>query len=94
MTIKINYCQRQNLTMRTKIDHTGRLYIPKEVRDRVAAEEFTIETLEDGSIILRPIRTDPVDEYYGIVKTKPMSVEDMEKKIKEYVEALYRNDIS
>ena len=60
----------------------------------MGAEEFTIETLDDGSIVLRPVRIDPVDKYYGVVKTKSMSVEEMEEKIKESVVKLYRNDIS
>lgn len=80
--------------MRTRLDSAGRIYLPKEVRKRVGAEEFTIETLDDGSIVLRPVRIDPVDKYYGVVKTKSMSVEEMEEKIKESVVKLYRNDIS
>lgn len=80
--------------MRTRLDSVGRIYLPKEVRERIGVQEFTVEMLEDGSIILRPIRIDPVEKYYGVVKTKQMSVEEMEQKIKESVVKLYRNDIS
>jgi len=80
--------------MRTRLDSVGRIYLPKEVRERIGVQEFTVEILEDGSIILRPIRIDPVEKYYGVVKTKQMSVEEMEQKIKESVVKLYRNDIS
>jgi len=80
--------------MRTRLDSVGRIYLPKEVRERIGVQEFTVEMLEDGSIILRPIRIDPVEKYYGVLKTKQMSVEEMEQKIKESVVKLYRNDIS
>jgi AbrB family looped-hinge helix DNA binding protein len=80
--------------MKARIDSVGRIYLPKDVREQVGAEEFLVEMLEDGSILLRPVRKDQVEEYYGVLKTRSMTVEEMEEKVKESVLGIYRNDLS
>jgi bifunctional DNA-binding transcriptional regulator/antitoxin component of YhaV-PrlF toxin-antitoxin module len=47
------------------IDRFGKMFIPKRVRERLAATRFELE-MEDENLILRPVR-DPL-EFFGALK--------------------------
>ena len=80
--------------MKVRLDASGRLYLPSELRAKTSTSEYAAELKDDGTILLRPIIADPVEEYYGSVKSQDMSPEEIDAKIKEEVKKrLIHNDI-
>jgi len=40
-----------------KIDPSGRICIPKEIRDALKCKEFALEVTKEGKIVLEPINS-------------------------------------
>jgi bifunctional DNA-binding transcriptional regulator/antitoxin component of YhaV-PrlF toxin-antitoxin module len=78
--------------MKVKVDPSGRLYLPNELRKRSKSSEYTAELREDGTIVLKPSIEDPIEKYYGAVKAKHMEPEEMDAKIKEEVRKKFIRD--
>jgi len=68
------------------MDDRGRILIPKDIRRRVKAKLFTIELMDDGSIVLKPITSEVFElagKFKGLLKHR--SMEELEEKQEEFV---------
>jgi bifunctional DNA-binding transcriptional regulator/antitoxin component of YhaV-PrlF toxin-antitoxin module len=69
--------------MKVKVDASGRLYLPSELRDRTPHDHYNAELREDGSILLKPLIEDPIEKYYGSVKAEHLEPKEMKVKARE-----------
>jgi len=68
--------------MWVKVDDRGRLYLPRQVREKIGKEVFVIE-VKDG-VLLIPKPSDPVGELEEIGKGLPDKlVKELRKEIEE-----------
>jgi len=68
------------------MDDRGRILIPKDVRRKVRAKLFTLELMDDGTIVLKPVAGEVLGlagRFKGLVKYR--SLEELEEKQEEFV---------
>ena len=80
--------------MKVRVDSSGRLYLPSELRERSSSNVYTAELKEGGAILLKPLIEDPIKKYYGSIKAEHMEPKEIDIKIKEEMrKKLIHNDI-
>ena len=68
------------------MDDRGRILIPRDIRRRVRAKFFTIELMDDYTIVLKPITNDVLElagKFKNLLKYEDM--EELEEKQEEFV---------
>ena len=68
------------------MDDRGRILIPKDVRRKVRTKLFTLELMDDGTIVLKPVASEVLGlagRFKGLVKYG--SLEELEEKQEEFV---------
>ena len=68
------------------MDDRGRVLIPKDIRRKIRARFFTVELMDDGSIVLRPIANDVLKlagKFKDLIKYR--NIEELEEKQEEYI---------
>lgn len=69
--------------MISKLDDKGRIYLPKEIREKIKSKEFYIIEVPDGILIVPKIE-DPVKILEEEGKKLPnLSIADLKKSIRE-----------
>ncbi len=69
------------------MDDRGRILIPKSIRRGVKARLFTIELMDDNTIVLKPVASEVLElagKFRGLLKSR--SMEELEERQEEYVE--------
>ncbi len=74
---------------RVRMDEQGRIYLPKELRERMKGRIFIVRE-EKGALILEPI--DTVREGRGIFKVRN-PIEEIDEKIEEYTKELVKDEL-
>ena len=67
------------------MDDRGRILIPKDIRRKVKTKLFTIELMDDGTIMLKPIASEDLklaSRFKGLLKYE--SFEELEEKQEEF----------
>jgi len=77
--------------MEVKMDAQGRIYLPANIRNAVKHRRFRV-VLEDDKIILIPIKP-AIEKYYGIVKPRYKTAEEIDEAVKHETEEILREDI-
>jgi bifunctional DNA-binding transcriptional regulator/antitoxin component of YhaV-PrlF toxin-antitoxin module len=71
--------------MRVKVDERGRLYLPREFREKIGREVYLVD-VKDGVLII-PKPTDPVKELEEIGSLIPeRSIKELKKDILKMAE--------
>ncbi|MBN2067790.1 MAG: hypothetical protein JW744_04950 [Candidatus Diapherotrites archaeon] len=66
------------------IDRTGKIYLPKEVREKIEGKEYIVSVLPDGEIRLHQWTKpkDALKSFRGLIKSRK-SVKEIKKDILE-----------
>jgi len=68
------------------MDDRGRILIPKDIRRKVRTKLFTLELMDDGTIVLKPVACEVLglaSRFKGLLKYG--SLEELEEKQEEFV---------
>ena len=68
------------------MDDRGRVLIPKDIRRKIKTKFFTVELMDGGSIVLRPIANDVLklaDKFKDLIKYR--NIEELEEKQEEHI---------
>ena len=68
------------------MDDRGRILIPKDIRRKVRTKLFTLELMDDGTIVLKPIASEVLGlagKFKGMLKYR--SFEDLEERQERFV---------
>ncbi|MCG3108987.1 hypothetical protein L3N51_01277 [Metallosphaera sp. J1] len=74
--------REKTLTM----DERGRITLPASIRKKINARKFEV-VLTDEGILLKPVRNDALDKYFGIFKGRVKKDVDeiLDEAMEEYV---------
>ncbi len=55
-----------------ELDKTGKIYVPKEIQQKMSGKEYYILVMPDGNVILHKVTKvkNPLKTFSGILKTK------------------------
>ncbi len=68
------------------MDDRGRILIPKDIREKVRSKLFTLELMDNGTIVLKPIINEVLElsgKFKGLLEYE--SLEELEEKQEEFV---------
>lgn len=68
------------------MDDRGRVLIPSDIRRRIKARLFTVELMDDGSIVLKPVASEVLGlagRFKGLLKYEDIG--ELEEKQEEFV---------
>ncbi|BCS92379.1 AbrB/MazE/SpoVT family DNA-binding domain-containing protein [Metallosphaera javensis (ex Sakai et al. 2022)] len=68
------------------MDERGRITLPATIREKVHARKFEVVLTEEG-ILLKPVRNDALDKYFGIFRGRVKKDIDelLDEAMEEYV---------